>query len=55
MKTFMRLLCEICVAAILLGVPIANAVEAPAAAPTVAEAGGHQALYSRPATARWSR
>jgi pilus assembly protein CpaC len=44
MKTFMRLLCEICVAAILLGVPIANAVEAPAAAPTVAEAGGHQAL-----------
>ena len=52
MKTFMRLLCEICVAAILLGVPIANAVEAPAAAPTVAEAGGHQALVLQAGTGK---
>jgi len=44
MRPMIRLFCEICVAAILLGAPLARAVEAPAIVPTVAAGGQQQGM-----------
>jgi pilus assembly protein CpaC len=44
MRTLIKLLCETCVAALLVGAPLASAVEPRAAVPVVATAGEHGAL-----------
>jgi pilus assembly protein CpaC len=43
-RSMIRFLCEICIATVLLGTPLAGAVETPAAVPAVATGSGQQAM-----------
>ncbi len=52
MQTLMKLLCETCVAAVLLGAPLAVAVEVPAAVPVVSSGGEHAALVLESGTGK---
>lgn len=52
MRTLTKLLCETCVAAALLGAPLAMAVEVPAAVPVVATGGEHGALVLESGTGK---